>query len=170
MLSFKSGFSLSFLTSKELFIETLLSAIIVLSFLYLRLLVFLLAILIPVCHSSSPTFDSLYSAYKLTKQDDNTILVVLLSQFWASLLVYVLFLLLLLEPHTGFSGENVSWYSHLLKNFPQFVMIYTVKDFSIVNEAEVDVFMEFPCCLYVPVNVGNWISSPVAFFKLSLYI
>ena len=50
---------------------------------------------------------------------------------------------------------KVVWYSHLLKNFPQFVVIHTVKGFSIVNEAEVDVFMEFPYFLYDPVNVSN---------------
>ena len=51
------------------------------------------------------------------------------------------------------------WYSHLLKNFPQFVMIYTVKGFSIVNEAEVDVFPEFSSFFYDPMNVGNLISG-----------
>ena len=61
-------------------------------------------------------------------------------------------------------------YSHLLKNFPQFVVIHTVKGFSIVNEAEVDVFLEFPCFLYDPTNVGNLISGSSAFSKSSLYI
>ena len=56
------------------------------------------------------------------------------------------------------------------KNFPQFVVIHTVKGFSIVNEAEVDVFLEFPCFLYVPMNVGNLISASSAFFKPRLYI
>ena len=45
------------------------------------------------------------------------------------------------------------WYSHLSKNFPQFVVIHTVKDFSVVNE-KVDVFLEFPCFLYDPTNVA----------------
>ena len=61
------------------------------------------------------------------------------------------------------------WYSHIFKNFPQFVVIYTVKSFSIVNEAEVDVFLEFPCFLYDTTDVGNLISGSV-FFKPSLYI
>ena len=61
------------------------------------------------------------------------------------------------------------WYSHLLKNFPQFVMINTVKGFSIVNEAEVDGFQEFPCFLYDPMDVGNLISGSSAFSKPSLY-
>ena len=50
-------------------------------------------------------------------------------------------------------------YSHLFKSFPQFVMIHTVKGISIVNETEVDVFLEFPSFLYDPANVGNLISS-----------
>ena len=62
------------------------------------------------------------------------------------------------------------WYSHLLKNFPQFVVIHTVKGFSVVNEAEVDVFREFSCFFYDPVGVGNLISGSSAFSKSSLYI
>ena len=62
------------------------------------------------------------------------------------------------------------WYSHLFKNFPQFVVIHTVKGFGIVNEAEVDVFLEFPCFLYDPTKVGNMISGSSAFSKSSLYI
>ena len=50
---------------------------------------------------------------------------------------------------------KVVCYSYLFKNFPQFVVIYTVKGFSIVNEAEVDVFLEFSCIFYDPVDVGN---------------
>ena len=61
-------------------------------------------------------------------------------------------------------------YSHLFKNFPQFVVIHTVKDFSIINEAEVGVFLEFPCFLCNPVDVGNLISGSSAFSKSSLYI
>ena len=66
------------------------------------------------------------------------------------------------------TGEVV-WYSHLLKNFAQFV-IHTVKGFNVVNEAEVDVFLEFPCFLYDPLDVGNLISSSSAFSKSSLNI
>ena len=56
----------------------------------------------------------------------------------------------------------------LFKSFPQFVMIHTVKGFSIVNETEVDVFLEFPCFLYNSANVGNLISDSFAFSKPSL--
>ena len=60
------------------------------------------------------------------------------------------------------------WYSRLLKNFSQFVVIHTVKGFSIVNEAEVDVFLEFFCFFYDPTSVGNLISGSSAFSKSSL--
>ena len=62
------------------------------------------------------------------------------------------------------------WYSHLFKNFSQIVVIHTVKGFSIVNEAEVDVFLEFPCFLYDPTNVDNLISGSSAYLKPTLYI
>ena len=61
------------------------------------------------------------------------------------------------------------WYSHVFKNFPQLVVIYIVKDFLIVNEAEVDV-LEFSCFFYDPTNVGNLISSSSAFSKYNLSI
>ena len=60
------------------------------------------------------------------------------------------------------------WYSHLFKSFPQFVMIHTVKGFGVVDETEVDVFLEFPCFLYDPVNVDNLISGSSSFSKPSL--
>ena len=62
------------------------------------------------------------------------------------------------------------WYSHLLKNFPQFVVIHTVKPFIIVNEAEVDVFLEFFCFFFDPMDVGNLIFGSSAFSKSSLNI
>ena len=62
------------------------------------------------------------------------------------------------------------WYSHLFKNFPQFVVIHAVKCFSVVSEAEVDVFLEFFCFFYAPVGVGNLISGSSAFSKSSLNV
>ena len=62
------------------------------------------------------------------------------------------------------------WYSHLLKNFPQFVVIHTVKDFDIINEAEVEVFLEFSCLFNGPMDVDKLISGSSAFFKTSLNI
>ena len=61
------------------------------------------------------------------------------------------------------------WYHHLL-NFPQFVVIYTVKGFGIVNKAEVDVFLELPCFFDDSTDVGNLISGSAAFSKSSLKI
>ena len=65
---------------------------------------------------------------------------------------------------------KVVWYSHLLKNCPQFVVIHTVKGFIVVNKAEVDVFLEFPCFFYDPTYVGHLISGSSAFSKSSLNI
>ena len=62
------------------------------------------------------------------------------------------------------------WYSHLLKSFPQFIMIHTVKGFGVVDETEVDVFLEFLSFLYDPVNIGNLISGSSSFSKASFYI
>ena len=62
------------------------------------------------------------------------------------------------------------WYSHLLKNFPQFVVIHTVKGSGIVNKADVDVFLELSCFSYDPTDVGNLISGSSAFPKSSLNI
>ena len=67
------------------------------------------------------------------------------------------------------TGKMV-WYSHFSKNFPQFVMIDTVKGFSIVDETEIDVLLKFSCFFYNPVNVGNLISSSSSFSKPSLDI
>ena len=65
---------------------------------------------------------------------------------------------------------KVVWYSHLLNNFPQFVEIYTVKSFGVINKAEVDVFLEFSCFFDDPVDAGNLISGSSAFSKSSLNI
>ena len=62
------------------------------------------------------------------------------------------------------------WYSHLLKNFPQFIVIHTVKGFNVINEADVDIFLEFPYFSYDPIDVGNLISGSFAFSKSSLNI
>ena len=63
------------------------------------------------------------------------------------------------------------WYSHLLKNFPWFVVIYTVKGFSVVNKAEVDVFLEFSCFFDDPADVGSLISGSSAnIWKFTVHI
>ena len=62
------------------------------------------------------------------------------------------------------------WYSHLFKNFLQFVVIHTVKVFNVVNEGEVDFFLKFSCFLYEPMDMGNLISGSSAFSRSSLNI
>ena len=65
---------------------------------------------------------------------------------------------------------QVVWYSHLLKNFPQFVVIHTVKGFGIVNKTEIDVFLELSCFFHDPVDVGNLIFGSSAFSKTHIYM
>ena len=65
---------------------------------------------------------------------------------------------------------KVVWYSHLFQNFPQFVVIHTVKGFGVINKAKVDVFLEFSCFFNDPMDVGNLISGSSAFSKPSLNI
>ena len=110
----------------------------------LSLLAFLWAILIPACVSSNPAFHMMYCACKLNKQGDNI-------QPW-----HILFLIsnqsvvpcpvltVAFWPAYRFLRRQVRWsvIFHLLKNFPRFVAIHTVKGFGIVNKAEVDVFLE----------------------------
>ena len=62
------------------------------------------------------------------------------------------------------------WYVHLFQNFPQFIVMNTVKGFGIVNKAEIDVFLELSCFFDDPLDVGNLISGSSAFSKTSLYI
>ena len=62
------------------------------------------------------------------------------------------------------------WYSHLLKNFPGFIVVHTVKGFVVVNKAELDVFLELSCFFDDPADVGNLISGSFAFSKSSLNI
>ena len=65
---------------------------------------------------------------------------------------------------------QVVWYSHLFQNFPQFVVVHSVKGFSIVNKSEVDIFLELSCFFDDPVGVGNLISGSAASLKYSLNI
>jgi len=105
MVRCKSTFSLSSFTFiKRLFSSSSLSAIRVVSSAYVRLLIFLPAILTSACASSSPAFHMMYSAYKLNKQGTIYSLDVLLSRFGTSLLFHVQFYLLLPDLHTDFSG------------------------------------------------------------------
>ena len=160
MCSFKPAFSLTFFTFiKRLFRSASLSAIRVASSAYLRLLLFLLAALIPACESSSHAFYMMYFAVQ-----PQHILFPILNQ----IIVPSPVLTFASWPAHRFLKRQV-WYSHLLKNFPQFVVIHTVNGFRIVNEAEIDVFLEFPCFLHDSTDV-NLISGVSTFTKPSLYI
>ena len=171
MLSFKPAFSLSSFTFiKRLFNSYLLSAIKVVSFAYLRFFMFLLAILIPSCVSSSLAFHMMYSEFKLNKQGDNI-------QPWRTpLLIWnksvvpcpVLTCFLTCIQISQEAGQVVC-YPHFFQNFPQFVVIHTVKGFGIVNKAEVDFFWDFLAFLMIQ-NVGNLISGSSAFSKSTLNI
>ena len=67
-------------------------------------------------------------------------------------------------------ADQVVWYSHVFQNFPQFIVIHTVKGFGVVSKAEIDVFPELSCFFDDPVDVGNLISGSSAFSKTSLNI
>ena len=95
---------------------------------------------------------------------------VLLSQFGTSPLFHFRFCCFLICIQISQEAGKVVWYSHLFKNFSQFVVIHTVKDLSVVNETEVYAFLEFPCFLYDPMDAGNLISGSSASLKPSLYI
>ena len=117
----------------------------------------------------SLTFRMMYPAHQLNKQGDNIHPFPILNQFIFSCPV----LTVASWPANRFLKEagNVVWYSHLIKNILQFVVIHTVKGSSIISEAEVDFFLlEFPCFFYDPVDAGNLISGSSAFSKSSFYI
>ena len=121
-LSFKPSFSLSSFTFIKTLFSSSLSAIRVVSSAYLRLLIFLLAILIPACASSSRAFRMAYSAYKLNKQGDNIQPRNTPFLIWNQSVVPCP--VLCSCEHSSQEAGQVVWYSHLLKNFPQFVVIY----------------------------------------------
>jgi len=184
ILSFKPSFSLSSFTFvKRLFSSSSLSAIRVVSSVYLKLLISLPAIFIPACPLFSPAFCLMYSAYKLYST--------YIAKWQYTALMYSV---PNLEPvHCSMSGSNccfltcmqvsqeagkVVWY--LFKNFPQVrwsgislriwlcvFVIHTVKGFSVINEA--DVFREFSCFFRYPMDISSLISGSCAFSKYSLY-
>ena len=114
----------------------------------------------------------MYSTYKLNKQGDN-------MQPWhtpfpilnQSIVPYLVLTVASWLTYR-FLRRQVRWsgISHLSKNFPQFVVIHTANEFSIVNEAGVEVSLEFPCFLYDLAYVSNLISGSCVFSKPSLYI
>ena len=172
MLSFKRAFSLSsFTLIKMLFSSSSLSAIGMVSSVYLRLLIFLLAILIPAFDSSSLAFCHLYSAYKLNNQGDNIQPWCTPFPLWNQSVVPCLVLTVASWPAHRFLRRQVRWYviPISLRIF-QFVVIHIGKGFEIVNKAEVDIFQEISCFFYDPTNVENLISGFCGFSKCSLNI
>ena len=171
MGSFWPAFSLSFNFIKKLFSSSLLSAIRVVSSAYLRILIFVPAVLIPACASSSLEFHMMYSFYELNKQGDNIQLWRTHFPIWNQSVVPCLVVTVASWPAYWFLSREVSWSGILfsLRIF-HFVVIHTVKGFAIVNKAEVDVFLELSCLFDYPVDVGNLISGSSAFSKTSLNI
>ena len=132
MLSFKPTFSLSSFTFTERLFSSSLSAIRVVSSVYLRLLIFLLAILMPACASSSPAFYMIYSAYKLNKQGDNIQSWHTPSLIWNQSVVPCPVLNIASWPVYRFLRREVRWSGIPISlRIFQFVVIHTVKDFGI---------------------------------------
>ena len=154
---------------KRFFSSSSFSAFRVISSAYLRLLISLLAILILPCDSSTPAFCMMYSAYKLNKQGDNIQSCCTPFPILNQSVVPCLVLTAAAWRAYRFLKRQVRWSGiPISKYFPQFIVIHTVKGFSVVSEAEVDVFLELIFC--VPTNVDNLISGSSAFFTSSLYI
>ena len=171
VLSYRPRFSLSSFTLIKRFLSfSSLSDIGVIS-LYMRWLMFFMEILILACDSSSLAFCMMYFAYKLNKQDDNiqpwhtSFLILNHSRVpWKVLIVAS-------WPAFRFLRRQVKWSSiPTSSRIFQFIVIHSIKGFSIVSETEVVVFLEFPCFFYDPVDVGNLISGSSAFSKSSLNI
>ena len=113
----------------------------------------------------------MYSAYNLNKQGDNIQPWCTPFPIWNQSVGPCPVLPVASWPaHRSQEAGQVVWYAHLFQNFPQFIVIYTFKDFSIVSQAEIDVFLELSCFLDDPVDVGNLISVSHAFSKSSLNI
>ena len=170
MFSFTPAFSLSFTFNMRLFSSSSLSAIRVILSAYLRLLLFLLALLIPACISSRQAFFMMYSEYKWNKQGENIPSWCVPLLIWNSLF-HVWFQLLLLYVHTSFSGGR--WRGLVFPSLEEFSTVCCdlhIQRLDVVNEAEVSVFLEFCCFFYVPVDVGSLISGSSTFSKSSLCI
>ena len=156
---------------KKLFSFSSLSAIWVVSSAYLRLLLFLPAILIPACASSSPAFHMMYSAYKLNKQGDDIQPWRSPLPIWNQSVVPCPVLIVASWPIYRFLKRQVRW-SGIPISFRIFYSLLwsTVKGFGIVNKAEIDVLLELSSFFHHPADVGNLISGSSAFSKFSLNI
>ena len=127
--------------------------------------------LVQACPSSSPAFLMMYSAYKLNNQGDNIQPGYIPFPIWSQSVVSCRLITCFLTCiQISQEAGQVVWYSHLFQNFPQFIVIHTVKGFGIVNKADVDVFLELCCLSDDLTDVGNLISHSSAFSKTSLNI
>ena len=146
MLSFKPTFPLSSFTFIKRLFSSSLYALRVVSSAYLRLLIFLPAILIPACASSNPAFLMMYSAYKLNKQGDNIQLWHIPFPIWNQSVVPCPVLIVASWPAYRFLKRQVRW-SGILISFRIFhsLLWSTVIGFGIVNTVETDVFLELSC-------------------------
>ena len=112
----------------------------------------------------------MYSAYKLNKQGDNIQPCHTPFPIWNQSVVPCPVRTVASRPAYKFLKRQIRWSAHLLKNFPQFIVIHTVEGFGIVNKAEIDAFLELSCFFHDPADVGNLISGSSAFSKTSLNI
>ena len=167
MLSFKTNFSLSSFTFiKKLFSSSLLSVIRVVSSVYLRLLTFLLAMLIPACASSSLAFCMMYSAYKLNKQGDNIQPWRTPFPIWNQFAVPSPVLTVASWPVYRFLRRQVRW-SGIPISWRIFhsLLWSTQSKVLVVNKAEIDVFLELSCFFDDSADVGNLIPGSLPFLN-----
>ena len=138
---------------------------------YLWLLIFLPAISIPTCASSSPAFLIMYSPYKLNKQGDNIQPWYTPFLIWNQFVVPHPVLTVASCPAYRFLRSQVRW-SGIPISFRifQFIVIHTIKSFDVVSKAEVDTFLELSCFFNDPEDVGNFISGSSVFGKSRLNI
>ena len=168
MLTLKQLFQLSsFTVIKRLFSSSSLSAIRVVSSAYLRLLIFLPAILIPACASSTPAFFTMYSAYKLNKQGDNIQPWRTPFPIWNQSVVPCPVLTVASRPAYRFLKRQAG--GLVFPSLEEFSTVYcdhAVIGFGIVNKAEIDVFLELSCFFDDPADDGNLISGSSALNQL----
>ena len=164
-MKFKPDISLSYFTFiKRLFSSFSISAMRVVASAYLRIMIFLPAILIPACASSRWAFHITFSAYKLNKQGDNIQPLYTSFPIWNQSALPCSVLPVASWPAYRFFWRQVrSSDIPISLSFLQFVVIHTVKVFCMVNKSEVGVFLEFSCFFYDPTNVDNLISGSSPF-------
>ena len=160
-------FSLSSFTFiKRLFSFSSLSAIEVVSSTFLRLLIFPLAIWIPVCASSNPAFHLMYSAYKLNKQGDNIQPWHTPFPIWNQSVVLCPVLTVASWPSYRFLRRQVRWSGIPISLRIFHIWLWSiVNGFGIVNKAEVDVFLELSCVFDDPTDAGIWSLVPLPFLN-----